>query len=676
MGIIASEKIFVDPKEEINFVLERANKSEKEKLIFVIPQNSIILSSPVSINILFKEISKSKKTALIVTEDGYGQMIAEKAGFVVAQKVSQVTAQNWDLALTNKLRYLDSQERKKKELLSNIGLIEQPIMEENKVTEDEVVEIVHKAPPIEIVQVEDTPIVEEPIEAEPEQVESEEVVGIFQKPRKESKVIELGALKIASGGDIRTFLNSSQGDKIQVDLNTNSNMTDIPDRKVRTVVGSTSFAGKDFTKHVQNEGTNGGFLSKLFGTKRTPEDGSPEALLKKKQKRKKLLIISSIVVLILLLGGGYLFAFQLSSVDLNLTFKKEDVSASADILLNPNATEVSYSPVVIPAKELRQEGLTISKSGEATGTAKKGVKATGFVTIYNITASKATLPVGTVLTNAASDLKYVTKKEVVIDAGNPGGAFIQDNVPVEAQEVGEEYNIKSGTESTRLKIAGYEEDYPKIYAGVFNEVTGGSSEEITTPSQDNYDKLKETLLTEIEAQGASKVRLLIPTGYTLVQESIKFTETKASALPAVGEKADDGKFTLSLEGYVTAYAVSNEDLKSVAAKVLSEGKSNNSDSAEEGDVVVDKIDLPQITKITEGDQGLTITIATQASVGVRPSDDVIKQAIAGKNFSEAQQYLDSVESIDTYRISFTPSFVPEALRIIPSDMTRITIKVK
>lgn len=673
MGIIASEKIFVDPKEEINFVLERANRSEKDKLIFVIPQNSIILSSPVSINILFKEISKSKKTSLIVTEDGYGQMIAEKAGFVVKQKVSQVTAQDWDLALTQKLRYIDSQEKKKKELLSNIGLIEQPTMDENKISEEDVVEIVHKAEPVEIVQVEDTPVEEVAPEVQTPKVEDEEV-GMFQKPRKESKVIALGALKIASGGDIRTFLNSSQGDKIQVDLNSNSNMADIPERKVKTVVGSTSFAGKDFTKHVQNEGSEGGFLSKLFGTKRTPEDGSPEALLKKKQKRRKLIMISSVVAVILLLGGGYLFAFQLSSVDLTVTFNKEDVSASADILLNPNVTEVSYSPVVIPAKELRQEGLTISKSGEATGKAKQGVKATGFVTIYNTTTSKATLPIGTLLTNASTNLKYVTKKEVVIDAGTPGGAFIQDNVPVEAQEVGEEYNINLVTESTRLRIAGYEQDFPKIYAGVFNEITGGNSSEITIPSQENFDKLKETLLTEIESQGASKVRLLLPSGYTLVQESIKFTETKASALPAVGEKAEDGKFTLSIEGYVTAYAVSNEDLKSIASRVLSEGKTPTEDSS--GDVVVDKLDLPQITKITESEEGLIITISTQASVGVRPSDDTIKQSIAGKSFSEAQQYLDNVESIDVYRINFTPSFVPEAVRIIPSDTTRITIRVK
>ena len=60
MAIVTSEKIFVDPKEEITTVIERALNSEKERVIFVIPQSSLLLSTAVTVNILFRELAKSK----------------------------------------------------------------------------------------------------------------------------------------------------------------------------------------------------------------------------------------------------------------------------------------------------------------------------------------------------------------------------------------------------------------------------------------------------------------------------------------------------------------------------------------------------------------------------------------------------------------------------------------
>src|SRR5258708_5021077 len=104
MSIVSSEKIFVDPNDEIIFIVERILNSDKERVILVVPQNSILLSSYVSINILLRKFVKSKKVGILVTEDEYGKTMAEKIGFIVVAKVSQINSELWDIAKSKKVK--------------------------------------------------------------------------------------------------------------------------------------------------------------------------------------------------------------------------------------------------------------------------------------------------------------------------------------------------------------------------------------------------------------------------------------------------------------------------------------------------------------------------------------------------------------------------------------------
>lgn len=661
MAIVSSDKIFVDPKEEINFIIDRALKSEKERIIFVIPQNSILLSSPVSINILYKELSKTNKIAVIVTEDSFGATLSAKAGFIVASKVSQIVADDWEKALTKKLRYIDRQEKLKKELLSNIGLVETAEVNES----DE---------PVDTSSIEDKKVVEP---EEPKEVEKEEEVSatnFLKKPRNPSKVVSIGGIKIAAAGDIRAFLKEDEDAKIPTADNFDEDKMNksIPDRKIRSVAGASSFAGKDFTKKIASP-KGGGFFGNLFGkSKNLPGEGMEEAL-KQRARRKKILIGLGIFLLISLFGGGYLFAFQFSSVDLSIRFKKEDLSGTADVVLGPDITEVSFNPVTIPARTLREDSLSASRSGEATGTSKKGVKAKGFVTIYNLTSNPINLAVGTVLTNPATQRKYLIQEAVSLEAGSPSAAFFAGDIPIEAEDFGTEYNIPVSVDSTSLEIAGYASEFAskRVYARVFNEISGGSSTEFVSVTQENIDALKEVIVRELTSQGESRIRASLTSGYTLIPETIEFTENRLSSIPEIGEEAKDSTFTLSVEGVVTAYAVLNDDLKLIAQRVLSEDREDENDN---GDLVFENVDVPRISEVSIGDPEIIITITTQASVGIRPTDENLRNAVAGKSVRDANEYIASLESVEDFSINFTPSFLPETFRFIPSDTSRISIR--
>lgn len=662
MAIVSSDKIFVDPKEEINFIIDRALKSEKERVIFVIPQNSILLSSPVSINILYKELSKTNKIAVIVTEDSFGATLSAKAGFIVASKVSQIVSDDWEKALTKKLRYIDRQEKLKKELLSNIGLVETQ-------------EVNQSQEPVDTSSLEeDKKVVEQ---EEPKEVEKEEEVSatnFLKKPRNPSKVVSIGGIKIAAAGDIRAFLKEDEDAKIPTADNFEEDKMNknIPDRKIKSVNKTSSFAGQDFTKKIASP-KGGGFFGNLFGkSKNLPGEGMEEAL-KQRARRKKIMMGLGVFLILFLFGGGYLFAFQFSSVDLSIRFKKEDLSGTADVVLGPDITEVSFNPVTIPARTLREDSLSASRSGEATGTSKKGVKAKGFVTIYNLTANPINLAIGTVLTNPATQRKYLIQEAVSLEAGSPSAAFFADDIPIEAEDFGTEYNIPVSVDSTSLEIAGYASEFAskRVYARVFNEISGGTSTEFVSVTQENIDALKEVIIRELTSQGESRIRASLTSGYTLIPETIEFTENRVSSIPELGEEASDSTFTLSVEGVVTAYAVLNDDLKLIAQRLLSEDRETVDDSA---DLVFENVDIPRISEVDIGDSETIITITTQASVGIRPTDENLRNAVAGRSIRDASDYIFSLESVEDFSINFTPSFLPESFRFVPSDTSRISIR--
>lgn len=635
MGIISADKIFIDPKEEINFIIERILKSQKDNIIIVVPQNSILLSSPISINILFKEISKTSKNSIIVTEDTYGTSIAQKAGFIVVKKVSQVGEQDWDQALNRKIRYRDAQERRKNELLSDIGLIESndEVQEKNQTIEkNEIIEI------------------------------DEEPIKMFEKPRKDSKVIELGGIKLATAGDIRALSETKEENEILSPRNEFVN--DIPEREIKSI-STRNFAGKDFTKNFTDRRID--MQAKKSGTILGDDQ------ISKKKRNRKIAIISVISILIFLLGSIILIAFQFSSIDINLKFKQEEVSGTADVILDPDITEVVNSPAKIPSKILKEEGLNISKAGEATGESIKGTKSKGFVTIYNLTDSVINLKQGTVLTNTVTSKKYVILQDVNLKVAVPGVNPYVENVSIEATEFGSDFNIPISPDSVSLEVTGYSAEFAskRIYARVFNEISGGTSEKFKSVSQDNIDKLKENLKKELETQGLGKIRTSIPTGFSLVSETLEFTETKLSSLPKLNEESKDGKFNLSLEGFVTVIAVANNDLKKIAEFTLFNNEGNSNENT-----VVGTVQLPTITTVKKEDKIYKITISTQGSVGVRPTEETMKREMSGKSIAEANEYLKTLPNIENVQINFSPSFIPDFLRRIPAETSRINIRIK
>lgn len=709
MAIVTSEKVFIDPKEEVTTILERLFKSDKPRVILVIPQNSLLLSSYVTINILFREIARSPKLAVLVTEDDYGASISRKAGFEVVSKVSLVTSDEWDKALSAKKQLLQILEERKQTLLGNFQG-DQP-MEDNipefqttvsetesmdqgplavsQPAEDELPEpqfvsdLVQNVPEAAAI----SPAVVAPAFSQMSSIEEEEaaIVKKFTKPRREPKVVKVGGIEIMSGGDIQSLEKPVVYDKMEGPINSDenimeaevgsqNNLNEIPARRnISPSAMRSRFTGKDFTKSVGKKVSIGGFFS--FGGNKSEASGmrGDNVLNKTNKKRRKILIGAFIAILFLFLTGGYVLAFQSSSVEINLELKKEDVSTSASIIVDPELEEMIANPLTIPGITLSAENLSISRTGEATGEGKSGNKAKGMVDLINLTENEIILNAGTKITSVSTNKVYVLTENTTVPKGTRNDGIVEakrlEDVNIEASDFGAEYNIAGSDSNTIFSVEGYSRS-SQLQATRYVDFTGGTSQTFVSVSGDNVNKVKEEALPELKEDGIAKLKLEVPTGYRFLEETIEFTETDASANPQIGTPALDGNFNLSLAGSVTAIAVKEDDLEKAITTIIQQDKSRGAEVSVQG------VEDLSIDKIEKAEGKIILTVSSKSSLQKNLTIDQIKEDIAGKSISDARDYINLLDEVSKYRIVFNPEFVPDGLRRIPSDLNRITIKTK
>lgn len=715
MSLSSSEKIFIDPREEITFVVERLLKADKDKIILVVPQNSLLLSSLVSIDILFRKLVRTKKLSVIVTEDEYGNAIATKAGFVVVDKVSHITNELWNLANTRKVNVKEILDERKQALLANISgeskdLEELPEIpgtesDEFEVTESELDEVIvpkvqtledikdevlvepYEDPIIESEIMEETPMeiiedlpqeIVEPTQEDLEKKELESSLKKYSKPRREVKEVDLGGIKMVSGGDIKNYIDSKESAKM-ADSNSFTQMSDETnfDRKIKKV-GSSSFTGKDFTKKVTDKGGVKSFLSK-FNFKRRNSDFRDENDFIKKKNRRKVLIASFLVFLLLFSIGGYVFAFQLSTVDVTLTLRAQDVSTSATVLISKSATELSLeSPITIPAKEytLEATNLSISKTGTADGKGERGAKAKGVARIRNRLEEEVVLSAGTKLTDITTNLNYVLTSAITLQPATNSSSNVlepslKDDVALEAESFGTQYNINISGE-TAFSIEGYDRA-TEISATSFEDFTGGTKEEFVSVSQENFDKLKETIVPDLKKQGLERLKALTESGYQLVEGTVVYDESKEpESLPKVGDEAKDKTFNLTVQIGIKGLAVKTSDLTEAVSTVLKSNAQGTNGNA----LQVDDIMNPVIDKVEANGDDFVVTVSSKGSVKTEITPDQMKKDIAGFTIQQANDYFRLIDYIQDYKVSFNPDLVPDGLKRVPTDTSRISIKTR
>lgn len=693
MSITAADKIFIGVDDEINFVVEKILATEKGRVILVVPQNALIVSSLVSMRILAKQIAKSKKLLVLVTEDDFGTKLAKTAGLVSTNKVSNITPEIWESAQIAKEKAKAEVEKRKKELLANrgIGVTAEPQAVESEEVEagetqdtsepeteieEANEEVVEPAPEMEVA--------EQPMEEPEEQVEQKEQIhvdlpkpeenlaktaedvkikGPIQRTRRQPKMVEVSGFQVYAGGDINEFMSQ--------DMPNNESPLPSPDRLERPRVTvnkdkTNGFTSRDWSSYTGDPSPRFS-LAKLF---KRGDDIAPRAVNPDEQKKKRRLIIAgAAIILFALFGAVYVFAFRLSTVDIKVTLKTAEVPVEQQLTIDTTVAQIDEANLVIPAKVVTEENLSISASDSSTGEGAGGDVAAGVIDIWNKTTNQITIPAGTVIENTTTNLKYVIKQDVTVRAKNasdPLDIGRTEDVHIEAEKFGTEYNITESGSKTDFKVGTY--GTSDVVGKRFRPIEGGTTRKFKAPSQADVDKVKATLTENIAKQGLSKIKNLVPEGYRLIEETAKFEETAVRSTPEVGKEGDS--FSVTLEGKITALIVANSDLDRAISLLIEKNQQNDEDSAE---FEVQNLGDAEINNVTRTGEKATFTVVSRGSLTSKVTEDSIKQGVAGKTIGEAEEYLIKVSEIESSKITFNPGFLPSFLHRVPTDWSRIKI---
>ncbi|MCS7316990.1 MAG: hypothetical protein NZZ41_01535, partial [Candidatus Dojkabacteria bacterium] len=686
--------------------IDRISNVDGKNIILVIPTSSLLLSSIVNLKVLFRKIVKLNKNVILVTEDKYGFVAAQRAGFVVVQKISQITKQLWDIAFDKLIRQknliLSTSRQIQAENQSNENY---PIENATKLDTSNSTSITtsdlnndSSTEDLQNTQSSYEEVVKNNVNSSKETVYSQTTSETslcsnldssndksyeqdttlarknidelkFKLPQRKVKIVNLDGVDLVIGGDARNYLNKeAENDNISLQDNLTTDMIE----KKQNV-----FVGTDLSRFLKKKSFFHG-ISSFFTRRKTRRSDLDEEKKNKKLNLKILflLILSSITVISIFAYSLYL---NVHSVDVVITLAEEGKKTLTDKFIKGklNYSKVDYDTLTVPLVEFTVDKIGTTGNGQATGTKQIGNKAKGLVTFYNTTSPPTSIKLtkGTKLKHTTTGLTFLLVSDITLQPPTIGSAgevipSILEDVEVEAEDIGEKYNLQVNSGST-IKFTAEGFSTTQIDITGFSSFTGGSSREVRFVSQQNYQDLYDTLLKQLLQSAELRLTSLAPTGFTLINNSLTHSVDQAVSFPKVNDISEDGLFNLNIEISVKAFFTNNDYLISLARYLLLLEKEENVniDITDIDDV---KVSLVSFNKDVNDLYQLKLSSTGKFKVVI--DIEQLKNNIKGMKLSEAYEFIKQDKNIKNLRIFYQPFFIPEELRIIPQDVQKINVR--
>jgi len=308
----------------------------------------------------------------------------------------------------------------------------------------------------------------------------------------------------------------------------------------------------------------------------------------------------------------------------------------------------------------------MSDTDVTTGEGLKGEKATGVMDFFNKTPNEIVLPAGTVLTTISRNLTFYLNAQAKIPAAvsdiTPSKL---ESVPIIASEPGDQYNI-TGTD---VKIAGFNPN-TELSGRIFREVKGGTSEKIKVLTQQDVDKLKASLTVTIKTLLEQEMEKALISDDIKLPNSTTVIGKKFEITPKVGEEADEFSI-IALEYEMNQLTIGQRDLDELADSMIKE-KYN---VAENDEVESKQSATFENLQILENGE-IQFTIRKQGKIKADMNESIIKASIENQQLQDIGSKLSAIKEIKDYEIKYSPDFLPQFLQRVPSDKSKIIIKIE
>jgi len=384
----------------------------------------------------------------------------------------------------------------------------------------------------------------------------------------------------------------------------------------------------------------------IFQPKITTESGAKLAFSKAKDlARVKKIIWPITAILVVLLGiAAYLL---LPKATVKVYVSAEDLKKQVIVAVSNQVKEASLEQSVVPG-QLIDINLEKQDNFPATGKKNIGEKATGTLTVYNSWDSNShSFDAGTKF--SSSSKTFLATADFTI----PGSSVREGNlvpgttsVKIEAENPGEEYNVKAGR-FTILGLPAAEQD--KIYGTLANDLTGGFSKEVQVVSKQDYDNAKKKLTDELTVQVKQEFEQKTKDKKVL-DKAVVIPDPEITTSANIDQEAKTFQMKVKFREQAMVFDFNNfkDFITKLLAKQVPSDKMVAIPKDEDMGIIVDK------TTYDKGEMNLTVNV--NAKIATKISADKLKNAILGKKSTEAEQYIKSQEGVSKVEIKMRPSW--------------------
>ncbi len=388
-----------------------------------------------------------------------------------------------------------------------------------------------------------------------------------------------------------------------------------------------------------------------------------------KLKRLAPIIGISIVVLAILVGLIFFSTGVVAKVKIYVEAKEVEIEQNFEG--DENIKEIDFGELKIPVKTETVEKAR-STNVSATGTAFRGEKATGEVTLTylredcNEETEIEPLELESGRSLSASGKTYTLDSAVSLECNFP------TPITITAIEVGEEYNLAAGK---MFAIQGYSTN--QVFGLNSSALTGGSKEEYTVLSKADVDAAVEDLKKLAIEEGEQELKDL--TGnWKIIEDSIisKVVPDSIDTEVAIGAEADTVNVSIKTESKASYFL--NDGFDEGVANLLTEKAKEENLFETEGDwdLELDEEIEKEISVVESNAEGITIKLTAKGVVKPEVDKERILEDLKGKNWEEGNDYIQSLSfSEKDALVDFVPEWFPEWLKSFPGRQGGIIIEV-
>ncbi len=708
-----SEKIFINTDEEIIFIVEKVLGSERNRIILVIPQYAILVSSLVNLKLLARQLLGIDKQVVLVTGSDLALRKSKDAGLISVEKAGDITEDTWKEAeeIIDTLR--ENREKLKRKLVED--------RTEKKVSNNTPQEDIEEG---DLKTAEDEVVLgDNQSDGQDDTIESNEKIKKRQEKERESKdqpfeykpkVQKVGGFSVLGGANIlkhedyigkeerreevivenkkkerdQVRLSNIRGeDPEEVDSNEASEMeAKKEDEESDTPVGSGGFkyhyTGRDFGKVSGNTQSRQRTQRKAIPVER-PRSLSGSRVRDRSRRRgghyngqrtssipnigfilrlKKLFFLILVVFFIYWLVGRA--SESMGRVYIEIKPSMEDVSVSERVSAEIDMTGIDIENKKIPLEKFEQT-RGVSDTAEATGTANTGNLASGVVDFYNKSASEVTIPKGTRLVTLQNNLGFILQNSVTLP---PRQSEITpshyENAPILAESFGEQYNI-SGVD---VKVEGYD-TITQLSGRIYREAQGGTSTQIQVVSEEDANRVKGTLSESLKKLLISDMKKSLSGDFVFFEENVDFEEVEFNIAPGIGEKSEQFD-VINYELKAHGFYVDQKSIDTLVEKLILSDLEKSSDIEVDYDSAA-VVENPQRV----GDRSFEFDISMQGEVRAEIDKKAITEKIKGLDMATARDFLERQEEVEEFSLKYSPFFIPGFFRSVPKEPSNIEIEV-